>query len=39
MNLNHRMTSLKQANNFLKVVTDGKLKLKKGKDYFYFAAD
>lgn len=39
MNLNHRITSLKQANNFLNMVTSGKLNLKKGKDYFYFVAD
>lgn len=39
MNLNHRITSLKQANDFLNTVTNGNLKLNKGKDYFYFTSE
>lgn len=39
MNLNHRITSLNQANNFLEAATDKQLKLNKGKDYFYFTSN
>jgi len=38
MNLNHKITSLNQANNFIGAITDNQLKLNKGKDYFYFTS-